>query len=33
MSVRNPSRLKRCFIEWMQDCCKLTDGKVEQGAS
>lgn len=24
----NPTRLQKCFIEWMKDCCKLTKGEV-----
>ncbi|MDV7106402.1 ISAs1 family transposase, partial [Vibrio sp. TH_r3] len=28
MGMINPVRLQHCFIEWMKECCELTDGEV-----
>lgn len=28
MGVINATRLQKCFIEWMKDCCDLTKGEV-----
>lgn len=28
MGMISPSRLQKCFIEWMKDCCELTNGEV-----
>ncbi len=28
MGMINATRLQKCFIEWMKDCCELTKGEV-----
>ena len=28
MGMISSTRLQKCFIEWMKDCCELTDGEV-----
>lgn len=28
MSMISSTRLQKCFIEWMKDCCELTKGEV-----
>lgn len=28
MGIINATRLQKCFIEWMKDCCELTEGEV-----
>lgn len=28
MVMINATRLQKCFIDWMKDCCELTKGEV-----